>query len=152
MKFRTATNLDGEAIQSLIDPILRSYGLSLSPEDTDGDLCNIEEHYQNNRGRFDVLVDHRDKIFGTVAIHQTSADLCELRKMYLDASLRGKGWGRKLLHRAFAISRKLGYKKIWLETAHNLTEAQSLYQQNGFERFAGPHCSHRCDFALARKL
>ncbi|MEM1443690.1 MAG: GNAT family N-acetyltransferase, partial [Verrucomicrobiota bacterium] len=78
--------------------------------------------------------------------------LCELRKMYLSDTLRGQGWGCRLLDHAVGTAKELGYAEIWLETAHTLTEAHGLYTENGFEAFEGPHCSERCDFALKRKL
>lgn len=152
MNFRAATNEDREAIEALIFPILRSYALEPSPGTTDADLQDIEAHYSENRGRFEVLVDEMDKILGTVAIQQTSPNLCELRKMYLAESLRGQGWGGKLLDRALDIARELDYEEVWLETAHVLSAAHDLYRRNGFEPYKGPHCSDRCDFAMAKKL
>ncbi len=152
MNIRPASNNDRNSIEALIFPILKSYGLEPSPEETDADLQDIEKHYFGSRGSFDVLVDENDVILGTVAICQTTSTLCELRKMYLASSLRRQGWGKRLLDHALNVAREMGYTEIWLETAHTLTDAHALYLRNGFEPFAGPHCSSRCDFALIKEL
>ncbi|MEM7600685.1 MAG: GNAT family N-acetyltransferase [Verrucomicrobiota bacterium] len=152
MKIRPANNDDRESIEALIFPILRSYGLEPSEGNTDADLQDIERHYFGSGGRFDVLVNEDDVILGTVAICQTTSALCELRKMYLASSLRRQGWGKRLLDHALSVAREMGYTKIWLETAHTLTNAHALYLRNGFQPFDGPHCSSRCDFALVKEL
>lgn len=152
MHLRSATNADQVSIEALIFPILRSYGLEPSPGSTDADLSAIEETYFAARGFFYVLVDDMDQIFGTVAVHQTALGLCELRKMYLSDTLRGQGWGKKLLEHAISGARELGYSRMWLETANSLTESHRLYQKFGFQPFDGPHCSDRCDFAMMLQL
>ena len=152
MHFRRATNADQTSIEALIFPILRSYGLEPSPESTDADLSAIEETYFAARGFFDLLVDGNDEIYGTVAVHQTAPELCELRKMYLSPALRGQGWGKQLLERAISGARELNYTRMWLETANSLTESHRLYRSYGFQPFDGPHCSDRCDFAMQIEL
>lgn len=152
MHFRKATNDDRASIEALIFPILRSYGLEPSPQSTDSDLSAIEETYFEARGFFDLLVGANDEIYGTVAVHQTDPELCELRKMYLSDALRGQGWGKRLLERAISGAEKLGYTRMWLETANSLTESHRLYRKFGFQRFDAPHCSDRCDFAMQIEL
>jgi len=152
MLLRPATNQDRAAIEDLIFSILRSYGLEPAPDSTDADLQDIEGNYLENEGRFDVLVSDENQIVGTVAVHRTTPALCELRKMYLSPTMRGMGWGRKLLDHALASAQSLGYSQVWLETAESLEEAHALYLAYGFTPFEGPHCSARCDFALVRDL
>lgn len=152
MKLRPATNADREAIEALIFGILRDYGLEPSPETTDADLADIAAHYSGNRGSFDVMENDDGRIIGTVAVHRTGDDLCELRKMYLAKELRGQGWGKRLLDHAIESGRKLGYRTMWLETADFLKESHRLYERYGFQSFVPPHQSDRCDFAMKRDL
>ena len=152
MKLRPATNADREAIEALIFGILRDYGLEPSPETTDADLADIASHYSENRGSFDVMENDDGRILGTVAVHRTDDDLCELRKMYLAEELRGQGWGKRLLDLAIESGRKLGYQTMWLETADSLKESHRLYERYGFQSCAPPHQSDRCDFAMKRDL
>ena len=152
MEIRAATNADRSGIEELIFPILSSFGLSPDPESTDADLADLDLHYFSRQGRFDLLVGDNDEIVGTVAIHRTTPELCELRKMYLSPTVRGSGWGQRLLDHALSEARQLGYKRIWLESAHCLETAVFLYRRNGFEDFDAPHLSSRCELALARAL
>ena len=152
MTLRPATSADREVIEALIFGILRDYGLEPSPETTDADLADIAAHYSGNRGSFDVMESDEGRIIGTVAVHRTGDDLCELRKMYLAKELRGQGWGKRLLDHAIESGRKLGYRTMWLETADSLKESHRLYELYGFQSFVPPHQSDRCDFAMKRDL
>jgi putative acetyltransferase len=152
MTLRPATSADREVIEALIFGILRDYGLEPSPETTDADLADIAAHYSGNRGSFDVMESDEGRIIGTVAVHRTGDDLCELRKMYLAKELRGQGWGKRLLDHAIESGRKLGYRTMWLETANSLKESHRLYELYGFQSFVPPHQSDRCDFSMKRDL
>ncbi len=152
MRFRNANNADRKSIEGLIFPILESYGLKPSPESTDSDLADIESIYFQNGGIFDVLVNEENEIVGTVAVHRTEDELCELRKMYLSKTARGHGNGKRLFSHAIDEARKLGYKRIWLETADALVEAKNLYTAFGFSPFEGPHQSPRCDLSMVLDL
>lgn len=152
MNFRSANNSDRDAIKSLIFGILQDHGLEPSPDSTDADLADLEGFYTENTGFFDVLVDKGGRIVGTVAIHRTEGDLCELRKMYLAEEARGLGLGRLLVDHAIDQAREMGFKRIWLETAHSLKAARKLYESYGFRVFEPPHKSARCDFAMQRDL
>lgn len=152
MNFRPATNNDREEIESLIFGILREHGLEPSPESTDADLADLESFYGNGNGFFDVLIADEGKIVGTVAIHRTEGGLCELRKMYLSTEARGSGWGKRLLEHAFDRAREMGFRRMWLETAHSLVAAHRLYEKCGFEAYTASHKSERCDFAMIRDL
>lgn len=149
MTIRPATNDDREEIQSLVFGILRSFGLEPSPDSTDADLSDIEAHYHRAGGAFDVLVDESGEIVGTVAIHRTDGELCELRKMYLSEECRGRGLGRRLLEHSLERARELGFRRVWLETAKCLRDAHRLYESYGFTPYEAPHQSDRCDFAMA---
>ena len=74
-----------------------------------------------------------------------NASECELRKMYLDPSIRGKGMGRFLLEQMLSKAINLGFNKMRLETASVLKEAVSLYNRYGFKQVRSEHISCRCD-------
>lgn len=60
-------------------------------------------------------------------------DVCELRKMYFRPELRGTGMGAKLLALILDAARDAGYRRCYLETLGNMTEARRLYRRHGFE-------------------
>ncbi len=58
--------------------------------------------------------------------------ICELRKMYFMAELRGQGFGQKIMNLCLEAARAYGYKKCYLETLKSMDAAQILYRKNGF--------------------
>ena len=77
---------------------------------------------------------------------------CELVKMFVHPSQRGKGLGQFLLDRAIEQAKLMGFTVMELETASVLKEAIGLYRKAGFEQTdSGPHAK-RCDITMVRPL
>jgi putative acetyltransferase len=144
---RPATNRDGDAVRALIFGVLAEYGLQPDPACTDADLQDLERFYLARGGRFDVLVDVAGRVVGSVGLLPVSPTVCELRKMYLAATVRGQGFGRLLLDHALSCAGELGFARMVLETASVLREAVALYERYGFRRFTPEHRVARCDAA-----
>jgi len=64
--------------------------------------------------------------------------VCELVKMYLHKDTRGKGLGRALIEKCLEEARRMGYKKVYLETMPELRKAVSVYEKFGFSYLDGP--------------
>jgi ribosomal protein S18 acetylase RimI-like enzyme len=66
--------------------------------------------------------------------------------MWMHASARGLGLGRRLLVEAEALARQRGAAAMRLETNRSLTEAIALYRSAGFAEVppfnAEPHAHH----------
>lgn len=76
------------------------------------------------------------KVVGGGGIFPTAGlpeDTCELVKMYLLPEARGTGLGKKLIDLSMDTARKLGYKKMYLETMPELKAALKVYARYGFE-------------------
>ncbi len=144
---RAAVKADQDAIRALIFSILNEYDLEPDPKTIDRDLDDIEEFYKD--GVFDVLVSGDGAVIGTVGLKPKGGGVCELRKMYLKAQYRGRGYGARLLKHAIARAMELGMARIELETARVLEEAIGLYEKFGFARIEHAKMEKRCDQALA---
>jgi putative acetyltransferase len=151
-ELRPADNKDCDRIAELVFEVLREYKLEPDPESTDADLKNIEESYSGRAGSFYVLEDERGAIIGAYGLYPLSRAACELRKMYLQKSFRGKGLGKMLLEDALARARRMGFEKMTLETASVLVEAIGLYKRYGFVEYEPEHLSARCDQAFVLEL
>lgn len=151
-QLRSASNADIIAVQTLVFGVLEEYGLKADPENTDADLNDIEANYSGAGGIFDVLISDEGGLLGTVALFRINPKVCELRKMYLVRSERGKGLGRVLLEHAIRRAVELGFDQMVLETASVLREAVSLYEQRGFRRYTPEHMAARCDSAYCLNL
>ncbi|WP_373531808.1 GNAT family N-acetyltransferase [Vampirovibrio sp.] len=60
------------------------------------------------------------------------APTCELQKVYFHPSLRGRGFGRKLLETCVQEAEQRGYETMYLETIERMSSAIGLYQKMGF--------------------
>lgn len=148
---RSATNDDCRNVQNLVFDILREYGLQPDSAGTDRDIADIETNYINRGGVFEILEDADGNLFGTVGLYPIDAETVELRKMYFDKLLRGRGFGKRTLQRMIEKARELGYKKIYLETASVLKEAVGLYLFFNFKPTCEKH-TPRCDQAFILEI
>lgn len=149
---RVATNKDCENIQNLVFGVLREYGLTPDPNGTDADISDIETNYINRGGLFEILEDADGNLLGTVGLFPIDAETVELRKMYFDKALRGRGFGKKTLERMIEKAREMKFKRIYLETANVLKEAVGLYEKRGFEPTTEGMHTARCNAAYFLNL
>lgn len=146
MTFRRATSQDSEQIIYMVFSVLKEYGLQPDPGSTDIDLGNLDRHYFSQGGYFEVI-EEAGKIVGSWGLYPLESQSCELRKMYLLGSHRGKGLGKTMLNRSLSKAKDLGFRRVELETASVLKEAISLYKKYGFYPVTGKHLASRCDQA-----
>lgn len=62
----------------------------------------------------------------------------ELVKYYLAESERGKGTGRQLMELCITSARKLGYKKLYIESMPHFSKAVRIYEKLGFRKLSSP--------------
>ena len=151
-RLRLANNKDCGKVTELVYGVLKEYNLKPDPGATDIDLKDIEQSYFERGGVFYVLEEKDGAIIGAYGLYLIDKSTCELRKMYLHRSYRGKGLGKLLLEDALAKAGQIGFKKMTLETASVLKEAISLYKSYGFAEYEPEHLSSRCDQAFMLEL
>lgn len=101
----------------------------------DTNLDNIYESFNNPKSVYYIIEKNR-KILGGAGITQlpnTTENICELQKMYLAPSSRGRGIGKKLMELCLAKANELKYEKCYLETHSSMKEAQNLYKKFEFK-------------------
>ncbi|BDS10744.1 GNAT family N-acetyltransferase [Aureispira anguillae] len=142
---KLANNSYTDAIKSVVFDVLKEYHLVAGA--IDFCLENVETHYLNQGGIFLVLMDGKERVVGTGGLYRLNDQTVELRKMYLLSEHRGKGLGKWLLTTLLDEAKRLGYKRVELETASVLKEAIGLYKKYGFQPFNSDHIATRCDQA-----
>lgn len=70
--------------------------------------------------------------FGCVALRKFEDNICEMKRLYIPKTYRGRGIGRELAGRITEKAKELGYGKMRLDTLETMTEAISLYKSMGF--------------------
>ncbi len=151
-ELRDAVDADAAAVRSVVFAVLGEYGLSPDPEGADRDLFALTEHYAADGGWFVVLTDPSGLVVGTAGLKRLDEKRFELRKMYLLAAYRGRGFGRWLLSRALEEARRREASKVLLETATVLREAVRLYESFGFRPVDHVPGACRCDLVMERSL
>lgn len=73
------------------------------------------------------------KVVGSIFVVRHDDKTAKLRMLYVDASARGLGIGKRLIEECMAFARHAGYEKMMLWTTSILTDARRLYQKAGFE-------------------
>lgn len=80
------------------------------------------------------------RVVGCVGVRRLKGDAtgCEMKRLYVRADGRGRGVGRTLAQSAVAAGRRLGYRRMVLDTLPTMTAAAALYDELGF-REAAPY-------------
>jgi len=125
LRIRRAEKGDEEQIQAVVKSVWDEYGFAWDPGYYNRDLTDIQRHYFDVGGEFWVLVDG-EAVVGTAGYLPRSDGACELMRLYLLKTVRGQGWGKRLLEHVVAAAREREFKQmlIWsdkeLETAHQM--------------------------------
>lgn len=123
------------------------------PEPSDSASLDQPQHYIIGRGGHITLAMLGDRIVGTCALIPMDDGGCELAKMSVAASARGKGIGRLLGETVIEKARKLGAPRVYLESNTVLAPAIALYRKLGFRPVDGsPSPYQRCNIQMELRL
>lgn len=73
-----------------------------------------------------------DAPIGAVALKEHSADVCEMKRLYVLPEGQGTGAGRLLCEELLKHAKALGYKTMLLDSLKRLEAAVALYGKLGF--------------------
>jgi len=79
-----------------------------------------------------ILLFEQDAV-GCGAI-KSIGDAMEIKRFFVHASARKKGYGLRILSELENWAKELGYKKLILESGYRQPEANSLYEKFGFQK------------------
>ena len=122
---------DVEVARSLIREYAGSLGIDLSFQDFAAELSGLPGAYAGPRGAL-WLGEIDGVVQGCAGLRPDDEDTAELKRLYVRPAGRGHGLGRKLTTHALGIARRLGYRRVRLDTLPTMTEAHALYRALGF--------------------
>jgi putative acetyltransferase len=140
-EIRKITPKDNATMAGIIREVMPEFGangpgFAIHDPEVD-DLCTA---FSNDKSAYYVCVVNGMIIGGAgiAPLKGGDTDTCELQKMYLLPSSRGKGYGRTLLDICLKTARELGYRRCYIETFSTMNTAIGLYERTGFARIDGP--------------
>ena len=123
------------------------------PDSTlDADLEDPVASYRDQGGELWVLLDDSDRVRGSCAVRRLSETDAELKRMFIDPRVRGRGHGRTMLTAAIAFCRARGFSRLLLDSTRDLHAALGLYRSAGFVEVADYNGNPRADCWMALSL
>ena len=131
-----ATPEQVQRVRELFLEYEKSLGVDLCFQGFAQEVSSLPGAYAPPSGRLLVAFDDGGELAGCVAMRALDDDACEMKRLYLRASVRGQGAGRALALRVMDEARAAGYRVMRLDTLPAMAEAHALYESLGFRRIA----------------
>jgi len=123
---------DIEAARALFAEYAASLGVDLGFQGFDEELAALPAGYTFPTGALLFADTAAGMAIGCVAVRGLEGDACELKRLYVRPAGRGAGLGRTLTEHAIAAARRLGYRRMRLDTLPTMRTAYALYRELGF--------------------
>lgn len=124
---------------------------SLDLDGKHGDLRRIPSTYPTTQGGF-WLVRDQGRIMGTVALRGLLPEIAELKRLVLRREAQGKRRGLALAQHALAEARRLGFRRVRLDTTLKAQTALRLFRGLGFVEIARYNDNPDAEFWMERDL
>ena len=141
MLIREIKKSDDLVIAGIVRTVMNEF--DANPETTilgDPSLNRMFDNYQAPGSVYFILEDNA-VIAGGCGIKQldnSNENICELQRMFLLPSSRGKHFGKMLIDLCIQKAKDYKYNSIYLETLSQMTKAISLYEKAGFKKINSP--------------
>ena len=98
------------------------------------------DNYQAPGSVYFIIEENATVVGGCGIKHLDNSDenICELQRMFLLPSSRGKHFGKMLIDLCIQKAKDYKYNSIYLETLSQMTKAISLYEKAGFKKINSP--------------
>lgn len=122
---------DRPGVVEVIRSALEEYNYVMDFDEFDHDLVDIPNTYQDSDGAFWVVIDG-GTVIGTTAVLPRENDTCELKRLYVKKSYRGKELGSRLVNTVIGWALAGGFRRISLWSDVLFEAAHHLYVKHGF--------------------
>ena len=124
---------DYQAVRDIFREYEADLPFDLSFQHFQREAENLPGRYAPPSGRL-LLASSGDIAVGCVALRKIGDGVCEMKRLYVQSAFRGQEIGRALAEAIIEEARRIGYKRMWLDTV--MEPAKSLYRSLGFSEIS----------------
>jgi len=123
---------DIQIVRELFGEYAVAIDVDLTFQNFEQELIHIAEMYMPPKGAL-LLAKHEGAPAGCVGLRRINTRRCEMKRLYVRPTFRGKGIGNALCRKIISKGRQLGYREMLLDTLSSMMGAQKLYRTHGFK-------------------
>lgn len=123
---------DLAAILDIWREYVSSPSVSLVYQQNEKEFAGLPRKYRPPEGCI-LLGEIEGQLTGCVAYRKASAQVCEMKRLYVRPTARGTGLGRALVAAVIDEARNAGYAEMRLDVLAEFETAQKLYASFGFK-------------------
>lgn len=126
---------DFEIVRAMVREYAAAIAIDLSFQKFEDELNSLPGPYAEPEGVI-LIAEFANSPVGVVALKPLSAEICEMKRLYVKPSARGSGVGVVLIDALIEHARRHCYCRMVLDTLPQMTAAIRLYESRGFA-----HCA-----------
>ena len=122
---------DLEDVLSIFREYVTSPTVDLGFQDYESEFAGLPGKYAEPEGRI-LLASLSSSVIGCAALRKVDAETCELKRVYVRPTARGRNIGRELVECMIHEAKAQGYSTMCLDVLPEFESAQQLYHSLGF--------------------
>ena len=126
------TTADYAVGRAMFEEYARAIDVDLCFQDFAAELDRLSVMYAPPAGAL-LLARAGQEVAGCVGLRKLRDDICEMKRLYVTPSFRGRHLGRRMAEDIVRRAHELGYRTLVLDTLGTMEAAQGLYLSMGFK-------------------
>jgi len=122
-------------VKKLFQEYASSLGISLDFQNFDEELVALPGDYSPPPGRL-LLARWSGEPAGCVALRRIEGPVCEMKRLYTRPKFRRLGIARALCEAVIQDARRIGYRRMRLDTLPAMEAAKAMYLSFGFREIS----------------